>query len=163
MKFILKRQYHTLTNKDGNYTIGFLTNEEQSFRSLVLEDGYNKDKIHGQTRIPAGFYELGLRKEDTPLTLRHREAYKGLAWFDKNPDWYHIEVLKIPGYSGVYVHSGNDDSHTLGCLLPAYQLDMTLMEKPTSKSMLAVNDFYAIAYPLLDKGSKVHIEIRDEE
>lgn len=162
MKFVLQRLYHTVTNAQGNYSCGFLTNDAQSFRSWCLEDGPNAVKIAGQTRIPAGFYELALRKEDTPLTVKHRNDYKDLPWFKAHPGWFHIEVTKVPNYSGVYVHSGNDDSHTLGCLLPAYLFDMSLKDKPTAKSMLAVNDFYATAYPILETGGKCFIEIRDE-
>ena len=163
MKFTLQRLYHTDSLAEGDYTCGFLTNEEQTFRSFVLEDGPNAVKIKGETRIPAGFYELALMKADTPLTIKHRAAYKDLPWFKAHPGWFHIEVTKIPNYSGVYVHSGNDDAHTLGCLLPAYLFDMSLKDKQSGKSMLAVNDFYAVTYPVLDGGGKAFIEIRDEK
>jgi len=163
MNFTLQRLYHTTGLAQGDYTAGFLTNESQSFRSWCLEDTYHAQKIHGSTRIPGGrLYELGLRKEATPLTLKHREAYKALPWFKAHPNWFHIEITKVPEYSGVYIHSGNDDAHTLGCLLPAYSFDISLLDKPSAKSMLAVNDFYAIAYPILESGSKVFITIKDE-
>ena len=61
------------------------------------------------------------------------------------------------------MHSGNDDTHTLGCLLPNYLFDLSLKDKPAGKSMLAVNDFYAIVYSLLEKGEKVTIEVIDEK
>lgn len=163
MKFILQRLYHTDDNPLGDYSCGYLSNHEGTFRSFCLEDGPNAVKVKGETRIPAGFYELALMKADTPLTLKHRAAYKDLPWFKDHPAWYHIEITKIPNYSGVYIHSGNDDSHTLGCLLPAYLFDMSLKDKPSAKSMLAVNDFYAVAYPILEMGGKAFIEIRDEQ
>ena len=163
MKFTLQRLYHTTTLKEGDYSLGFLTNEEKSFRSFVLEDTAHVVKINGVTRIPAGFYELGLRKEDTPLTKKHRESYKGMDWFDRHPNWYHIEILKIPNYRGVYIHTGNDDSHTLGCLLLIYAFDISLLNNPGSKSRAAVNDFYAIVYPILRDGGKVSLVIEDDK
>jgi len=161
MKLVLQRLWHTKTLATGNYTCGFLSCE--GFRSFSLEDTFHPQKIAGDTRIPAGFYELGLRKENTPLTIKHREAYKAMPWFKANPGWFHIEVLKIPNYSGAYIHSGNDNDHTLGCILPAYAFDISLVNNQSSKSLLAVNDLYQIIYPLLESGSKCHIEIRDEQ
>jgi len=163
MKFILQRLFHTKSLATGDYTCGFLQEDErQAFRSFVLEDTHHETKIPGSTRIPAGFYELKIRKEATPLTLKHREAYKALTWFKNNPNWYHIEITGIPNYAGVYIHSGNDDAHTLGCVLPNYAFDLTLQDSQGAKSSLAVNDFYALAYPVLEAGSKCFLEVRDE-
>lgn len=164
MNFTLKRLYHTTKLTTGNYTCGFLTNDVQSFRSFCLEDGVSPtgQKIAGQTRIPAGKYELKLQKTDTPLTIKHRKDYANTGWFKANPNWYHIEVTGIPNYAGVYVHSGNDDAHTLGCLLPNYAFDLSVTDNQGSKSLLAVSDFYAICYPLLEKGEKVFIDVKDE-
>src|SRR5687768_11457935 len=120
MIFTNQRLYHTKTNPKGNYTLGFFTNDIKSFRSLLLEDTHHDTKIAGDTRIPAGFYELKLREEDTPLTLKHRKDYADLPWFKENPDWFHIEITGIKNFNGVYFHSGIDDSHTLGCNLPCY-------------------------------------------
>lgn len=161
MKFILQRLFHTIANQGGDYTCGFLRSEDYSFKSFCLEDTYHDKKIAGVTRIPEGFYELKLRREDTPLTIKHRASYQ-TEWFKSNPGWYHIEVTGIANYSGVYIHSGNDDSHTLGCLLPAYTFDMTKSNNQTSNSLLAVDKFYSIAYPKLIAGTKCFIEIRNE-
>jgi Family of unknown function (DUF5675) len=161
MNFILQRLYHTKEIASGDYTCGFLFNDDDSFRSFLLEDTHNENKIAGVTRIPAGIRELKLRKEDTPLTIKHRSTYD-TPWFEANPGWYHIEVTGIPNYTGVYIHSGNDDSHTLGCLLPNFAFDTTLNDKQGSKSLAAVDKFYSIVYPLLLAGKRVFIDVRDE-
>lgn len=161
MKFVNQRLFHTTGIKTGDYTCGHLNCREVGFNSFVLEDTYHEVKQAGTTRIPAGFYELKLHKEDTPLTIKHREAYK-TPWFKANPEWYHIEVTGIPNYSGVYIHSGNDDSHTLGCVLPAFEFDMTKQDNQTSHSLDAVDKFYSIVYPILVAGNKVFLEVRDE-
>jgi hypothetical protein len=149
MKFILQRLFD-----NGHYTLGFCENEEKTFHSFSCEDTFRAVKVKGETRIPAGFYELKINKADTPLTIKHRAAYG--EWFK-----YHIEVTGIANFQGVYVHAGNDESHTEGCLLLGYAYDLTLSEKVQGKSILAIKDFYAIAYPLLESGSKVFIEIKD--
>jgi len=162
MIFTNQRLYHTKKNPKGNYTLGFFTNDIQSFRSLLLEDTHHDVKIAGDTRIPAGFYPLELREEDTPLTLQHRKDYADLPWFAENPDWFHIEIKGIKNFNGVYFHSGIDDSHTLGCNLPCYGFDMTKQDKPGAISKQAVNDFYAIVHPMLKAGKKVFLEVKDE-
>lgn len=150
MKFINQRLFD-----NGQYTIGFVQAEDRKFHSFALEDIHREVKIPKETRIPSGFYELKIRKEDTPLTIKHRAAYG--SWFK-----YHIEITNVPQYQGVYIHAGNDDSHTEGCLLLGYGFDLSLDKMQQFKSTVAVKDFYAIAYPLLEAGQKVFIEVRDE-
>lgn len=163
MKFINQRLYFTKGLQTGDYTCGFFHNEEDTFRSFLLEDTYHENKIPGVTRIPAGFYELKIHKADTPLTIKHREAYKESSWFKAHPGWYHIEITGVPNYSGVYFHSGVDDSHTLGCNLPCFGFDMSLKDNQGSKSLMAVDAFYSVAYPILEAGQKVFLETRDEQ
>lgn len=165
MNFYLQRLYHTLTNPKGNFTAGFITNDAHSFRSWNLEDGVSPtgQKVKGITRIPGNLtYVLGLRKELTDLTKKHREDYKTLPWFKDNPNWFHIEILNVKDFSGIYFHGGRDDKDTLGCQLPAYQFDISTQDYPSAKSMLAVCDFYSIVHPLLDKGTEVLYHISDE-
>lgn len=150
MKFILQRLFD-----NGQYTVGFIQSEDRKFHSFTLEDIHREVKIPKETRIPSGFYALAIRKEDTPLTIKHRASYG--SWFK-----YHIEVTGVPNYSGVYVHAGNDDSHTEGCLLLGYGFDLSLDKMQQFKSAVAVKDFYAVAYPLLEAGQKVFLEARDE-
>ena len=149
MKFINQRLFD-----NGQYTVGFVQSEDGKFHSFALEDIHRAVKVPKETRIPAGFYPLTIRKEDTPLTIKHRASYG--SWFK-----YHIEVTGIANFQGVYIHSGNDESHTEGCLLFGYGFDLTLLDKMQSKSLLAVKDFYAVAYPILESGSKCFIEIKD--
>lgn len=168
MKLIQQRIYHTTTLAAagfGDYTCGFLTNTEHSFRSFVLEDTKQPGpKIRGITRIPEGFYELALRRELTESTIRHRAAYHKaqLPWFVDHPEWWHIEIMRIQDFSSVYYHAGTDDKDTLGCPLPCYDFNIRKQDRPAAESGLATNDLYAVAYPLLDRGEKVHVQIIDE-
>ena len=154
MKFLQQRLFHT-----DKFSCSFVENEQRTFRSWCLEDTKRAIKIPGQTRIPAGFYELKIRKEETPLTLRHRAAYN-----KPNDSWFkfHIEVTGIPGFDSVYVHTGNDVDDTEGCLLFAYTFDMSVPTDQALKSTAAVRAFYEKVYPLLEAGERCFIEIRDE-
>ncbi len=166
MKFINQRQFHTVGNPKGDYTLGVVQCDFNPYKSFILEDTFRDTKIKGETRFKFGLYKLGLRKEDTPLTLKHREAYAkhpdGL-WFKNNPGWFHIEIKDIPDYVGCYIHSGIADAHTKGCNLPCYGFDLSKHDNPGSLSVKATNDFYSIVYPLLLEDKVIFWEARDEK
>lgn len=144
-------------NKDSTMGLWF-HKDEKKFLMFGLEDEYRQVKVKGETRIPAATYELKIRKEDTPLTIKHREAYG--AWFE-----YHIEITGIPNFSGVYIHAGNDDDHTDGCPLGGNTLTNHFIQqkKPLTSSIDAIRRFYALVYPVLKAGGRVFLEIRDED
>ena len=149
MKFTSQRLLH-----DNKQTFGILQGD--GFKSaFTLEDEPREVKVKGETRIPAGLYVLKIRKEDTPLTLKHRKAYGD--WFS-----YHIEITNVAGFSGIYIHAGNDETHSDGCLLLGDCLDLSLDKNPLTKSTVAVKRFYELAYPVLEHGGIVYLEIVDE-
>lgn len=114
-------------------------------------------KLKGETRIPKGLYELRIRREDTPLTVKHRKDYGD--WFK-----YHIEVTGVKDFTGIYIHAGNNDSHTDGCLLLADTIGNNQIEDgQTSRSIQAVKRFYLKVYPLLERGQRTYINIQDEK
>lgn len=165
MKFTNQRQFFTERNSKGNYTLGMLQCDFDPYKAFILEDTKRDSKVPKETRFNAGLYPLIIRKELTTLTLKHRKAYAEHAdgtWFRANPNWYHIEIDKIPNYSRCYVHSGVDDSHTEGCNLPMYLFDLNKLDNPGALSVKATNDFYALAYPLLLAENKIWWETKDE-
>jgi hypothetical protein len=152
MKFTSQRLLH-----DNKQTFGILQGE--GFKAaFTLEDEPREVKVKGETRIPAGLYVLKIRKEETPLTLKHRVSY-AKAGFDFK---FHIEITNVAGFGGIYIHAGNDETHTDGCLLLGDALDLSADTKPLTKSTVAVKRFYELAYPVLEYGGVVHLEIRDE-
>jgi len=159
MKFTVQRLFYTRGLAQGDYTIGFCEEAFGKFRSFTVEDTYRAVKIQDQTRIPAGLYELKIKVLDTPLTIKHRIDYNKP---DNNWFKYHIEIVGIPNYAGVYIHAGNDDEHTKGCLLLNYAVDSSAPDKPGSKSTVAVEAFYKLVYPLLEANEACFIEVRDE-
>lgn len=153
MELLLQR-----ISDNGDSSIGVIFHKDsKEFKGFTLEDEHRDVKVKGETRIPAGKYELKIRKEDTPLTLKHRDAYG--SWFR-----YHIEVTGIPNFSGVYIHAGNDDDHTDGCLLVCNTMTNHFIQQknPGASSVDAVRRLYSLVYPHLESGKKAFIEIRDE-
>lgn len=143
---------------NGQSTLGLLFDPKMKFMAFSLEDQHRDVKVKGDTRIPAGRYRLKIRKEETPLTLKHRKVY-GEDWFK-----YHIEVTGVPGFTGIYWHAGNDELHTDGCQLFGDSLVNHYVQAKNQllSSLAAIKRIYAEVYPLIEKGDEVWLEIRDE-
>ena len=107
MELILRRKY-----KMKDYTIGKLSqclaNGKEVYICDILEDTVrNKPmtalnafvKIFGKTAIPYGRYRIV-----RTFSLRFKKILP--------------ELLKVPHYEGVRIHSGNTADDTEGCLLP---------------------------------------------
>lgn len=160
MNFILQRISHNEESTIGNL---FLKAEDRRIlQCFTIEDQPQAVKVKSETRIPAGFYELKINAVDTPLTIKHRADYnKTEAWFK-----YHIEITGIPGFTSVYVHTGVNDDHSAGCLLLVDTINNNQIEQTDAvgaRSMQAVKRFYQAVYPVLERGGKAFLEIRDEQ
>jgi hypothetical protein len=92
MKLEVKRT--TFTDKS---TIGELSIDGESF-CYTLEDVVRKEKIFGETAIPAGTYKIE---------------------FTFSPHFQRIlpHLIDVPDYEGVRIHPGNTDADTEGCIL----------------------------------------------
>jgi len=93
---------------NGNSTLG-LVMYNSTFECYSLEDEGREIKVQGETRIPQGSYELGIRRVLSGLTKKYRSKHD---WFK-----YHLHVKDVPGFENIYIHVGNTDRHTEGCLL----------------------------------------------
>lgn len=85
------------TFKGPEYTIGKLYIDENYFCD-TLEDTVRKVKIAGKTAIPTGTYKV--KKTYSP-------RFKTIL----------PEILNVPNFTGVRIHSGNTAKDTDGCLL----------------------------------------------
>lgn len=133
------------------------TEERLHLMAYTLEDEYREEKVSKETRIPAGFYEVVINKSDTPLTLKYRAKYS--PWFK-----YHLMLKNVPGFQGIYIHIGNVDENSDGCILLGDSADNnTIATGTVSNSTIAFKRFYTEVYGVLEAGEKVHITIRDEK
>ena len=103
MKLELKR-----FSSQSDTTLGLLF-ADGAFECFTLEDEYRSQKVKGETRIPAGTYKVEKREVLSGLTEKYRKKY---PWFD-----FHFMLQDVPDFQYVYIHIGNDDDHTDGCLL----------------------------------------------
>lgn len=94
---------------DSTNGILFDVTEGRKFLCYTLEDEYRKEKVKGETRIPAGTYKITLRKVGGfhgRYEKKYGEMHKGMLW-----------VRDVPGFEYILIHTGNTDEHTAGCLL----------------------------------------------
>ena len=133
--------------------IGAIDND---FAVFTLEDQrrpLGEEKVQGETAIPAKTYKLGIQEKVTPLTKHYRSKY---PWFDK-----HIMILDVPDFDNVYIHIGNNDKHTDGCILVADLAvnDPSNYNGEQAKSVQAFHRFYSRVFDALKKGEEVTLEI----
>lgn len=154
MKFILQR---FSDNRDS--TLGILfevysdnRGDRPVFRAYTLEDEFRSEKSPGETRIPAGTYTVDVQKLETPLTVKYRNKY---PWF-KN----HLEIKNVPNFKGIYIHIGNVDGDSDGCILLGDNADNNIIGPGAiSNSTAAFKRFYESVYPHLP----ITLTIRDEK
>jgi hypothetical protein len=136
---------------DEHTTLGKLSIEDQ-FECYALEDAYHKEKIYGVTRIPEGKYEVKLHTSG-----RMTEIYA-----KKFPEMHigMLELQNVPNYTTIYIHIGNKDEDTLGCILIGKIVDEVNMK--IYSSTVAYVSFYPKVIEALKIG-QVFIQIVDND
>lgn len=123
---------------DGDSTTSLIFIDEKFF-CFGLEDEAREVKVKGETRIPAGTYDLGIREEVSGMTKTYREKY---PWFE-----WHLHVKEVPNFEYVYIHTGNTDEHTDGCLLVGNTLVGNRVDDGfVGDSRAAYEEFYKKVY-----------------
>lgn len=119
------------------------------FECFALEDERRDIKVAGETRIPPGLYQIKLR----PAGGMH-ERYK--ARFDDHHGMLWLQ--NVPGFEWVYIHIGNTDDETAGCILVGDQAFANLM---LGQSVAAYRRVYRRCSLALLAGENVEILIED--
>jgi len=142
---------------NGNSTQGLMhkiDNNKLEFLNYSLEDEHREVKIKGETCIPAGLYEVKQRKVLTGMTERYRAKYN---WFD-----WHLELQNVEGFKYIYIHSGNKESQTDGCILVQDNANNNMIGSGfNSSSAPAFERIYHTIREELNDDGKVFIRIRD--
>jgi hypothetical protein len=125
------------------------------FECYVCEDDYDAVKEKGNTRIPAGRYEVELK----PLgTSRFDASYTKKFRFHAGM----LRLKNVPNYAEVLIHIGNTHKDTEGCLLVGKSAVVTA----TSLAVAASTDAYKDLYPKVREAlrkEKVWITIVDHD
>ena len=145
------RMKRVFANDDA--TLGVMS--FNGFQCVTLEDEYREVKVAGETRIPAGRYEIDLRTE-SPMADRYRlnfgSWHKGMLW-----------LQDVPGFNYVYIHVGNDDEDTSGCVLVGRTMDTEYKAFSIGYSRTTYEELARRVFQCFDAGEQVFIEIEDAE
>lgn len=131
-----------------NETIGRLYIDDV-YQCYTLEDQHRDVKVKGDTRIPAGTYEVKLRREGS-FHLRYSQKY---------PDIHKgmLHVTNVPNFEFILIHVGNDELDTAGCLL----VGLTKAGRAIGQSVAAYKKIYPPIAKALLAGEQVFITYND--
>jgi len=120
------------------------------FTCYTCEDPVREEKIKGDTAIWAGNYEIKFKDGMTPMTERYQNKFS--PWFTS-----HLEIQDIPEFKHVYIHIGNNEDHTAGCIL----VGTIPSKKGIAHSTSGFKEMYPIVAKALKKDERVFISIRN--
>ena len=113
MKLLLHREFD-----NGDDTAGrlYYRDNYQDLKYVhTLEDGYRKVKIKKETRIPEGFYEVRPRKGGRIYDAYVKSSIETIRAFTQK--YGVLEIMDVPDFDNVLIHTGNDAEDTEGCPL----------------------------------------------
>jgi hypothetical protein len=133
-------------------TVGMISGEDLQ-PAFLLEDEHRDVKVKGDTRIPAGVYFIRFAKRNTDLTKKYRNRFPWFTW--------HLEIVGIKNFTGVYYHIGNKEADTAGCPLIGQTCDLSSGEGTIGRSTIAYEIFYKKVSSWLNAGEDVIVQITD--
>lgn len=116
----------------------------------TLEDIARTKKVYGETRIPAGSYEIKLRTVGGFHERYSRifgDWHKGMLW-----------LQDVPEFEFILIHMGNVARETHGCVL----VGETVQGNEIRRSRDAYRRVYPVIRDALVEGTQVIIEVNDE-
>lgn len=125
------------------------------FMAYTLEDEHRVLKVKGETRIPAGIYNINFRNEGG-FNERYKKRFPGIHQGM-------LEVCEVPNFEYILIHCGNTDEHTAGCLLvgDSQENNKIIKDGFIGKSTNAYKRIYQDIARELTKGNEVTIEYVD--
>lgn len=127
---------------DGAYQCRILEDKDRKlYQSMPLLD-INKSKLYGVTAIPYGKYEV---------IISRSVRFSKIAGHDV----FLPELLNVPGFAGVRIHSGNRPEDSEGCLLTGVTYGVDVV----NESRKAFNELFEKLKAVKDK---IFISIENE-
>lgn len=114
MKLVLKRinnQDNYCEGKlyiDGIYQCDVIEDTDRALNNEMSIAEIQSKKVYGETAIPKGTYQITL----DVVSPKFKDRSWATFCEGKLP-----RLLDVPGFEGVLIHTGNEASNSLGCLL----------------------------------------------
>ena len=143
------------SQKDSTSGLLFeVDNGKRKFLCYTIEDEQRDVKVWGETRIPAGTYQLELRTEGG-----FHNRYKSRYAFHKGMIW----VKDVPGFEYILWHTGNTDESTSGCLILGDSQTSNLVQSDgfVGSSVNSYKKVYPIVRDAILSGEQVTVQYID--
>lgn len=141
--------YRTFSGETS--TVGIFCISGKPF-CYTCEDEHRLEKVHGETRIPAGRYEIKYRDEGG-MVKRYKAKY---SW---HKGMLHLQ--NVPGFTYIYIHTGNTEADTEGCILVGNGTLLNSGGGTVLSSRVAYHPLYIRISKVLDAGGSAFIDIYD--
>ncbi len=143
------------SESDSSSGLVFDVTEGRKFLCYSLEDEYRNEKVKHETRVPAGTYQIQLRKVggfNARYAKKYGDFHKGM-----------LHVQDVPGFEYILIHTGNTDEHTSGCLIvgDSQENNQLLKNGFIGKSVQAYKRIYPAMAEALENGEEVTITYVD--
>ncbi len=154
MKLTLNRFEQDSDSTLGRLLVPTLTGDNWTLslpkQYFTVEDEFRTVKVAGETRIDPGEYRIRLRREGGMVKRydkRFSPFHDGMLW-----------LQDVPGFKWVYIHAGNSDDDTEGCILVGMQrgAGLTIL-----KSAVAYAEIYKAVWSYAE-ADDLSIVIRDQ-
>lgn len=142
MKLKLKRIYRGNTYTigrlyiDNEYFCDTLEDKDRGLTSYMSEEEIKSLKVYSETAIPTGTYKI-------KVTFSRRFKKKMPV------------LIGVKGFSGIRIHSGNDETHTSGCILCGFNKE----KGKVVNSKVVTSKVYALIENAINNNNEVEITI----
>ena len=116
------------------------TLEDQVREDPNKDTPHNEAKVQDETAIPPGRYRV---------VLTHSNKFNKVL----------PELLKVPGFSGIRIHSGNTAAHSRGCILVGQRQG----KSSVFESRDAMIELMAALDAAVEGGEQIWIEVRNAD
>lgn len=132
---------------DDEYFCDVLEDTDRGLTQDMTLAEIAKVKVHGETAIPKGTYEIVMNVVSPKYSTR--AAYQFCE--GKLP-----RLVNVPGYEGILIHIGNYPKDTEGCLL----VGKNTVKGAVMESTATFNTLYPILKDAAKAGKKIEITIK---
>ena len=142
MKLKLKRIYKADTYTigrlyiDNEYFCDTLEDKDRGLTSYMSEEEIKRLKVYSETAIPTGTYKI-----EVTFSPRFKKKMPVL--------------IGVKGFSGIRIHSGNDETHTSGCILCGFNKE----KGKVINSKVVTSKVYALIENAINNNNEVEITI----
>ena len=147
-----------------DWTLSNFNSDDNSIKGVGVEDEYRAVKVHSETRIPQGTYQLELVKSPRFSPEYYRDEKGNLIsskdWAIAKPEvkaifniqHEAIHVMNVPNFTSILWHFGNTDLDSSGCYIVGSVFGKTKGRDGVLNSRKKYTEIYPIIFRAIKAG-----------